>query len=69
MYQTLFQRLALQPAAETAIPPQEDAAPLFPKPEQLAIPADTPLPPPAETIDEPAPKPDPNSRIMHVEIE
>ena len=69
MYQSLFQRLALQPAAETAIPPQEDAAPLFPKPEQLAIPAGTPLPPAGEAIDEPVETPSDNSHIVTVEIE
>jgi len=63
MYMSLFQQLSLD------APPGPPPAPLFPDREEPTIPADTPLLPPGQAIDEPAPQPDPNSRIMHVEIE
>lgn len=69
IYQSLFTRMALAESNETAGIPEAPPAPLFPKREEPTVPADTPLPPPGEAIDEPAPKPDPNSRIMHVDIE
>jgi hypothetical protein len=68
-YRSLFTRMALAESTQTAEIPEAPPAPLFPKREEPTVPADTPLPAPGESIDDPPPPPAAHPRVITVEIE
>jgi len=72
-YTALFNRLALSPApAEPPHDPSQEVFDLIPPPKALEVPKgqkNAAIPPPGESIDEAEKKPDPDSNIIHVEIE